>query len=83
MSGGHANPAVTLGLMLTRYVSPLRACMYMCAQCGGAIAGAALVLGVQGKTNDPVLRVHGGAFGMELVLTFVVVYAFCASRDAR
>ena len=25
----------------------------------------------------------GGEFGMEFVLTFIVVYAFCASRDAR
>ena len=47
------------------------------------------------KSNDPVIRLmpdpngsgesklSGGQFGMEFVLTFIVVYAFCASRDAR
>ena len=95
MSGGHANPAVTIGLLFTRFVSPLRCIMYVFAQCGGGIAGAALVLGVKGKSNDPVIRMNpdpegsggsggsGGEFGMEFVLTFIVVYAFCASRDAR
>ena len=28
-------------------------------------------------------KLSGGQFGMEFVLTFIVVYAFCASRDAR
>ena len=49
----------------------------------------------KGKSNDPVIRMNpdpegsggsggsGGEFGMEFVLTFIVVYAFCASRDAR
>ena len=81
VSGGHANPAVTLGMMLAKSVSPLRAILYMCAQCGGGVAGAALVFGVQGRINDPTLSAAGGTFGMEFVLTFLVVYAFCASRD--
>ena len=51
MSGGHANPAVTIGLMLTRFVSPLRCIMYVFAQCGGGIAGAALVLGVKVRSS--------------------------------
>ena len=50
---------------------------------------------LKGKSNDPVIRMNpdpegsggsggsGGEFGMEFVLTFIVVYAFCASRDAR
>jgi glycerol uptake facilitator-like aquaporin len=36
-----------MGLMLTRFVSPLRAVMYIMAQCGGGVAGAALVMGVK------------------------------------
>ena len=80
VSGAHLNPAVTAAMMFTRQLSPLRAILYICAQCGGGIAGAALVLGVYARVNDPALQTGGGAFGMEFVLTFLVVYAYCASR---
>ena len=80
VSGAHLNPAVTVAMMLTRQLSPLRSILYICAQCGGGIAGAALVLGVYARVNDPALQTGGGAFGMEFVLTFLVVYAYCASR---
>ena len=46
VSGAHANPAVTSAMVIVRALSPLRAVLYVCAQCGGAIGGAALVLGV-------------------------------------
>ena len=81
VSGAHANPAVTCAMLMVRAVSPLRAVLYVCAQCGGAIAGAALVLGVLGSINDATVRSGGGTFGMEFVLTFLVVYAYCAARD--
>lgn len=45
VSGAHVNPAVTLAAAVTRHVSPLRAAMYITAQCGGGIAGAALLYG--------------------------------------
>ncbi|KAJ1527899.1 hypothetical protein ONE63_007834 [Megalurothrips usitatus] len=45
ISGAHANPAVTAAMAVTRNVSPLRALMFMTAQCGGGIAGAALLYG--------------------------------------
>ncbi|CAN7982633.1 unnamed protein product [Ixodes persulcatus] len=45
ISGCHMNPAVTLATFATRKVSPLRALLYVTAQCGGAIAGAALLYG--------------------------------------
>ena len=62
-------------------VSPLRAVLYMCAQCGGAIAGTALVKGIEGKAlTDAALNQRKGAFGLEFVLTFLIVYAYCASR---
>jgi glycerol uptake facilitator-like aquaporin len=80
VSGAHINPAVTFAMMITRQLSPLRSILYICAQCGGGIAGAALVLGVYARVNDPALQTGGGAFGMEFVLTFMVVYAYCASR---
>lgn len=45
ISGGHVNPAVTFSFLITRKVTPLRAFLYITAQCGGAIAGAALLYG--------------------------------------
>lgn len=39
------NPAVTLALVLTRQVTPLRAALFVAAHCGGGIAGAALLYG--------------------------------------
>lgn len=45
VSGAHINPAVTLAMAVTRHISPLRAAMYVTAQCGGGIAGAALLYG--------------------------------------
>lgn len=45
LSGAHINPAVTLALSVVRMISPLRAAMYITAQCGGGIAGAALLYG--------------------------------------
>lgn len=45
ISGAHVNPALTLAMLCTRRVSALRAALYLLAQCGGAIAGAALLYG--------------------------------------
>lgn len=43
--GAHINPAVTLATAIIRAISPLRAFLYMSAQCGGGIAGAWLIYG--------------------------------------
>ena len=52
ISGAHFNPAVTLAAMITKKISLLRAALYVCAQCGGAIAGAALVYGIFGAKDQ-------------------------------
>jgi len=44
ISGCHVNPAVTLGMLMTRKVSVPQAVSYWVAQFGGALAGAAVVL---------------------------------------
>lgn len=44
-TGAHINPSITMGMAVVRAISPLRAAFYMTAQCGGGIAGAALLYG--------------------------------------
>lgn len=43
--GAHVNPAVTIAKGLTKGVSVLRTVLFIVAQCGGAIAGAAFLYG--------------------------------------
>lgn len=45
ISGAHVNPAVTCAFLVTSKITPLRALLYVVAQCGGSIAGAALLYG--------------------------------------
>jgi aquaporin Z len=46
ISGGHVNPAVTLGALLARRISPLEAVTYWVAQFAGGILGALLLWGL-------------------------------------
>ncbi|GAB3310871.1 aquaporin [Epidermidibacterium keratini] len=46
ISGCHVNPAVTAGLVITGKIALKDAIFYVIAQCLGAIAGAAIVLGI-------------------------------------
>ena len=80
VSGGHFNPAITLACMITKKVSMLRAAMYICAQCGGAIAGAALVYGIYGA-RDQFENVAVSNFGLEFILTFIVVFVFFSANS--
>jgi len=43
--GSHLNPAFTLALAVIKTLSPLRSILFLTAQAGGAIAGAALLFG--------------------------------------
>lgn len=45
VSGGHINPAVTLGLFLMRKLTAMRALCYMFCQFAGAVLGSAFLLG--------------------------------------
>jgi aquaporin Z len=86
ISGCHVNPAVTLGVLLGRGMTATEAAYYWVAQFAGAIAGAALLKlmtsgfgGVTDQTGNlgsnnwgPGISM-GGAFLLEVVLTFVFV----------
>ncbi|XP_078604322.1 lens fiber major intrinsic protein-like [Branchiostoma floridae x Branchiostoma japonicum] len=45
-SGGHFNPAVTIGMVIGQKITILRAFLYLCAQVVGGIAGAAIMYGL-------------------------------------
>nr|AMZ04828.1 big brain [Cimex lectularius] len=91
ISGAHVNPSISIAMALTRNISILRGVMYVVAQCGGGIAGAALLYGVtlpgrQSTLSATVaqLPVHLSPwerFGLELILTFVVVFTYFVTMD--
>jgi aquaporin Z len=58
ISGGHLNPAVTLGLLVARRVDLRTAGGYVVAQLGGAVLGAALL-----KTIYPASVIRATALG--------------------
>lgn len=87
VSGCHVNPAVTLGVLLRKGITPREAVEYWIAQfVGGAAAAAVLKLMVSGfgnvtdqtgalGTNDWGKSISGGgAFVLEVVLTFLLVF---------
>uniref|UniRef100_A0A0E0Q7M3 Aquaporin n=1 Tax=Oryza rufipogon TaxID=4529 RepID=A0A0E0Q7M3_ORYRU len=74
VSGGHINPAVTLGLFLARKVSLVRALLYMAAQCLGAICGVALL--AAGYST-------GTGLAAEIIGTFVLVYTVFSATDPK
>ena len=87
VSGCHVNPAVTLGVLMRRGITLPEAGAYWGAQLVGAIVGAALIRllvsdfgGVTDQTgglgtNDWGDSISlGGAFVLEVVLTFLLVF---------
>ncbi|XP_059049183.1 aquaporin AQPAe.a [Achroia grisella] len=89
VSGGHINPAVTVGLASAGRVKPLRAILYVIAQCAGAAAGSGLLkaftperaAGKLGVTAlGPDVTVLQG-FGIEFFLGFVLIFVICGVCD--
>src|SRR5204863_5761570 len=93
ISGGHFNPAVTLGFVVTRRMSPRLAGLYWFAQLGGAALAALLLRWIYPKTavdgaklGAPQLRFisSGAGFVLELILTFFLVWVvFATAADER
>jgi aquaporin Z len=85
-TGCHVNPAVTLGVLLSKGMTAVEAAGYWAAQFAGAIVGAAILwlltsgfgdvvdqTGALGANDYGVTISLGGAFLVEALLTFVFV----------
>lgn len=97
ISGCHINPAVTAGLFVGRKIGLIKAILYIIIQCVGALLGAGLLYGTAGslvvggekvmqgmqgitRVTDPVNA--GQAFGIEFMITMVLVLVvFGAAAD--
>ena len=94
ISGGHFNPAVTLGFLVTRRITPLLAGAYWIAQLVAGIVAALLLRWIYPdaivsatKLGAPTLSSHIGAFpglAVEVILTFFLVWViFATAVDPR
>ncbi|KAL3687082.1 hypothetical protein R1sor_013391 [Riccia sorocarpa] len=92
ISGGHINPAVTLGLFLGRRMSIFRALFYMVAQTVGAVCGAGIVKGLmpsefraaRGGVNVVSSGISNATgLGVEIVGTFILVYVVYSATDPK
>ena len=85
ISGGHLNPAVTLGLLAVRRIDPVSAIAYIVTQLVAACVAAYLVKLLlpanavqEAMLGVPVIATSvtaGQAIGLELILTFFLVSA--------
>ncbi len=83
ISGCHINPAVSIAMLCSGKMSFKDFIGYVCAQCLGAIAGAAILglifgFGCSFGANDAIAQTTGGRFlslGVEVMLTAVFVFA--------
>jgi MIP family channel proteins len=87
ISGGHFNPAITLGFLVTGRLHPILAVVYWIAQFGGAVAAAALLRWIFNDTNEgnlgapilnPSIEPEAGLI-IEAILTFFLVWVFVAT----
>jgi MIP family channel proteins len=94
ISGGHFNPAVTFGFLITRRIKPHLAGVYWIAQFGGAALAALLVRQLLPRSITEAVNLgvpalgHGvdatSGFLLEAILTFfLVLVIFGAAVDQR
>jgi len=85
ISGGHFNPAITLGFLFTNRISPKLAGLYWAVQLAGAAAAAYILraLFTEAKVAAGVPSVHhvtdAKAVLLEAILTFFLVFAVWAT----
>jgi aquaporin TIP len=94
ISGGHFNPAVTFGFLITRRMAPMLAGAYWVSQFAGAAIAALLLKWIYpaaiadpAKLGAPLLNERislGAGFVIEALLTFFLVWViFATAADER
>ena len=94
ISGGHFNPAITFGFLITRKIKPALAGVYWVAQFGGAALAALFVKELLPRATTEAVKLgvpalgHGvdasSGFLLEAILTFFLVFVvFGAAVDTR
>ncbi|ESO82234.1 hypothetical protein LOTGIDRAFT_170145 [Lottia gigantea] len=91
VSGGHINPAVTVGMFAARKISLARACFYVLFQLVGSIVGAGLLMAMTPVEKHGTLGMTlvsdkiniGQAVGIEFFITFILVFTVFASCDSK
>ena len=94
ISGGHFNPAVTFGFLVTRRIEPMLAAVYVVAQLAGAVAAAALLWWILPNNAADAVNLGAPALGAgvgkgagvvcEAILTFFLVWVvFATAVDPR
>jgi len=90
ISGGHFNPSITLGFLVTRRITPVLAAVYWLSQLLGAISAAFILRYLAGKASvaigaAPVPHTSDGkAFVFELIMTaFLVLAVWATAVDPR
>lgn len=94
VSGGHINPAVTFGALLTKKIDAANAVGYIIAQCLGAIVAAAMIKVAVPAEALTAVGMGTPALGegispgmgliMEIILTFFLVFVvFGTAIDSR
>jgi aquaporin TIP len=84
ISGGHFNPAITLGFVATKRITLRLAVVYWAAQFLGAVVAAAILRGffhrfiVGADPHAPIFGA-GKGFVLELIMTFFLVWAVWAT----
>lgn len=89
ISGGHFNPAVTFGFLVTRRIEPLLAVVYWIAQLAGAALAALLVKLLLPRVATDAVHLGvpalggginaGAGFALEAILTFFLVWVVFAT----
>jgi aquaporin TIP len=92
ISGGHFNPAITLGFLVTGRLHPILAGVYWVAQFGAAVAAAGLLRWIFDDENEgnlgapvlnPAIEPEAGLI-IEAILTFFLVWVvFATAADPR
>jgi MIP family channel proteins len=93
ISGGHLNPAVTIGFWVTRKISTFEAVLYWLAQLAGGVAAAYLLRLVVPEDTWQLVKLGTPALGglshsvgmvLEGIMTFFLVFVvFATAADER